>query len=414
MHKNLLLQQRRKFLLQAESDLQSWIDKLQGYRSYDPIDYTGHFPYFAILQRSHLRGYRLLYLMMRIPFFIAPVASRKILGVKKKFVCTGAASLLRGFLKVWKEKKDTVTEKRIHHLAKKLVKDCISGYSGACWGLPYRWPKPNGVIWPRYFPNAHSTVRTASALWQYAEVFDDLPTLELAISASRFLIEDLIWSKNQWGKGEVCSYSPEGPMGVINVWAHTGAFLSGVAEITKDRSVDRLAGSLIEACCSNQRRDGLWNYYAGSDKSEQNSPDVYHNAMILEGIMAYKGKKSYSNIIENGFKAFFEAFIDEKRGVTMFPKDYLSFNISGLGDTTLMIEAAKKCSFINEALFDMAIKKFEGALYHSIQRFRRFDGSLFGASRRGIREDFSSLRWGNGTAWESLIIMRQLISKLPF
>jgi hypothetical protein len=401
-----------RLLVSTERATRRWIRE-HGLDGYDPIDYMDTALFRFLLHRSTQRGFRYAERLCRLPLVFAPRLSRRCLGVHKRCTSAGVAAVLRGLLSERTVTRSTAAHDDADHpLMSRLCEQQASAGQGAGWGLPYAWPQPGGDHWPPRLPNAHTTVRVVGTLLDRKDKLDESSVDATIRGALRFLQKDLTWTDEGGGR-LACSYTPGGREEVINVFAHVAGTLARAArsfpaEVELGRAL-ALADSALDA----QMPDGLWAYDRGPT-SWRNGPDVYHNAMILEGLAwcctadsSFRERARGS--ITRALDTYLAVFASAKKGLATIPGDFRTFDIAGITDGALMWEALLAA----ELLSYVAVRKRWGAWLRSVsaalRRHRYRNGILPGRVLwPGVRQDYQSLRWGHGTLWASLWIIAEL------
>jgi len=162
---------------------------------------------------------------------------------------------------------------------------------------------------PRYTPTVVATSFCADALFNSYEVTKNKKYLNIALSSSNFILNDLNRSFNK--NGVIFSYSPQDRSRVYNASLLGARVLARSYKYNKD---DKLKGYSIEAAktiVDKQMDNGAWIY--GED-SVQNWVDSFHTGFNLECIfevMKYTEVWSFREAFDLGMDFYLSNFFLE-------------------------------------------------------------------------------------------------------
>lgn len=227
----------------------------------------------------------------------------------------------------------------LHKLAKKeeylskgekvldwLIDNQSTGYSGACWGLPFDWQLAKGVLAKRGTPCSTIMTYVIDAFLQGYQLTNNEQYKDIVISSGDFLVNDLNYDKI--GENVTCaSYTPLDTFHIINSNSYVAAALYKIYGLTGDKKLRRVADELINYVLTEQNEDGSW-YYWGSQERLNKIIDSLHQCYIMENLFyCYKINKNekVKKSVDKGIEYFENKFFRDDFLVSKFPEspDYL-------------------------------------------------------------------------------------------
>lgn len=309
--------------------MKSLIDSFIRLKSYcETEDYKGWDPYDGLKSKVAnsllpLKHSAILRLCIIQGFKRCPVNLRRIAMVPKEHNAKGIGLFLQGYCNLYKMiKKKGVAFKelgttdevlrKIRYLADLLLQmrsdNMFPGkFHGACWGYNFDWQARRLFLFPAHTPTVVATNFCATALMEAYEVTHDKRYLEVALSAARFVIEDL--HRSEYKDGFLFSYSKlSGNDTVFNASILGSRLLSYCYKYTGNETYKQLARKSIVACCAGQEDDGSWRY---GMLPVQKWRDSFHTGYNLDGLIAYQentGDNSFDENIAKGFDYYINHF----------------------------------------------------------------------------------------------------------
>lgn len=301
-----------KSLIDSFIRLKSYCET-EDYKGWDPYDGLKSKVANALLPLKHSAILRLCIIQ---GFKRCPVNLRRIAMVPKEHNAKGIGLFLQGYCNLYKiiEKKGVAFKelgttdevlRKIRYLADLLLqmrsdKMFPGKFHGACWGYNFDWQARRLFLFPAHTPTVVATNFCATALMEAYEVTHDKRYLEVALSAARFIIEDL--HRSEYKEGFLFSYSKlPGNDTVFNASILGSRLLSYCYKYTGNETYKQLARKSIVACCAGQEEDGSWRY---GMLPVQKWRDSFHTGYNLDGLIAYQENTSDNSFDENIAKGF--------------------------------------------------------------------------------------------------------------
>lgn len=308
-----------KSLIDSFIRLKSYCET-EDYKGWDPYDGLKSKVANALLPLKHSAILRLCIIQ---GFKRCPVNLRRIAMVPKEHNAKGIGLFLQGYCNLYKmiEKKGVAFKelgttdevlRKIRYLADLLLqmrsdKMFPGEFHGACWGYNFDWQARRLFLFPAHTPTVVATNFCATALMEAYEVTHDKRYLEVALSAARFIIEDL--HRSEYKDGFLFSYSKlPGNDTVFNASILGSRLLSYCYKYTGNETYKQLARKSIVACCAGQEEDGSWRY---GMLPMQKWRDSFHTGYNLDGLIAYQentGDNSFDENIAKGFDYYINHF----------------------------------------------------------------------------------------------------------
>ncbi len=258
-------------------------------------DFRGWDPYDAlnspILRAMGIHPY------LRIAFIQAlkrsPVNLRPLLLVPKGHNPKG----LGLFLSVYARLKE---RDRYEYLKGLLKRYASRGYSGYAWGYNFPWQSRVFYV-PPFTPTVVNTAFIGHALLDGFERLGDEEGLEMARSATRFVLKDLnVHAQEDY---IIFSYTPIDRLKVLNASLLGASLLARVGRLTGDNHLVETARKGGMFAVRAQREDGAWYYGLGSPSMRY--IDNFHTAFDILALMEIHratGDDEIGNSIEKGIR----------------------------------------------------------------------------------------------------------------
>lgn len=189
------------------------------------------------------------------------------------------------------------------------------GIEYSCWGYSFPW-QTRTIVVPSRFPNLVCTTFVADALLDAYEHCGDEQCLDMAISATNYIVNELFWSE-----GADCGFSY--PLPSLRSRVHNANFLAAALlcrAYTHSREEVFLATALKIARYSvrKQHADGSWPY---GESSTQQWVDNFHTGYNLIGLRAigkYANTAEFDESLRRGFQFYRDHFFREDGSVRYF------------------------------------------------------------------------------------------------
>ncbi len=278
----------------------------ENFKGWDPYDGLNSW----VIQKTPLgksRFFRLAWIQL---FKRNPINLRSIFGIKKGYNPKGLGLFLIGYCNLYKKDPNTNYLEKINFLAQEIIELRTEAYSEYCWGYNFDW-QARAFFQPKYTPTVVATTFIADALMEAYEITKNEDYLDVVISASKFVLNDLNKSYDEDGDFTF-SYSPLDHTQVYNAGLLGAKLLSLVYKYTKDENLLISAKSVASYVCKRQNKDGSWAY--GTLPFHQ-WVDSFHTGYNLECLKIYQdasGDTTFGSNIDRGMKYYLETFFTEE------------------------------------------------------------------------------------------------------
>ncbi len=275
----------------------------EDFKGWDPYDGLNSKFFQAIPVISKTRFFRLAWIQV---FKRSPLNLRKIIAVKKGHNSKGLGLFITGYCNLYKTNPKPENLEKIIKLSDQVITMQSKGYSGACWGYNFDW-QARAFFQPKGMPTVVATTFITEALLEAYKITKNETYLEVAISATHFILKDLNRTYDENGNFSF-SYSPLDKTQVFNASLLGAKLLSLVYEFTKDENLLIEAKKSVQYAVDFQQENGAWAY--GTLPFHQ-WIDNFHTGYNLECIYTYQKISddiSYSKHIEKGLNYYLNTF----------------------------------------------------------------------------------------------------------
>jgi hypothetical protein len=413
-----------------ETDLKDAILSLLNYCKNN--NYAGHDPYDAlnsqILKSLPFLDFRLFRLgltqvMKRLPFNLRPL-----LLIPKTENPKAIALFLMAFLKLKKlgllEDENLIPEmiQRLIELRspQELVSQpaapsssasppvssdqasqpCGSEPSYWCWGYSFPW-QTRALLVPRWAPNLVCTCFVANSLLDAYESHEEHRCLEMPLSASGYILNELYWEGDD-GIAGFAYPTPSPRTRVHNANFLGAALLCRAFKFTGDRKFLEPALKVARYSADQQHDDGSW--YYGEDTT-QRWIDNFHtgyNLCALQSISEDAGTSEFESHIRRGFEFYRTRFFRDDGAPKYFCNRTYPIDIHSVAQSIITLTELKD---INEN----ASKLSEFVVLWALKNMRSQNGYFFYQQGRLFKNRISYIRWSQ--AW-MLLALAIFVSKL--
>lgn len=177
-----------------------------------------------------------------------------------------------------------------------------------CWGYNFPW-QSRAFFLPRWCPTIVATSFVTDALLKAYEITQQAELLDIAISSTKFVMEDL--NKIPHGNGVGYSYSPIDDRLVFNATLLGSRLLANVYKYTQDDELRFNAKQSIESMLPAYNSDGSIDHSIQVGNSWR---DSFHTGFKLESLARYQEytcDNAYQGIIDKGMEYWLENFFEE-------------------------------------------------------------------------------------------------------
>lgn len=395
--------------------MKSLIDSFIRLKSYcETEDYKGWDPYDGLKSKVAntllpLKHSAILRLCIIQGFKRCPVNLRRIAMVPKEHNAKGIGLFLQGYCNLYKmiEKKGVAFKelgttdevlRKIRYLADLLLqmrsdKMFPGEFHGACWGYNFDWQARRLFLFPAHTPTVVATNFCATALMEAYEVTHDKRYLEVALSAARFIIEDL--HRSEYKDGFLFSYSKlPGNDTVFNASILGSRLLSYCYKYTGNETYKQLARKSIVACCAGQEEDGSWRY---GMLPVQKWRDSFHTGYNLDGLIAYQentGDNSFDENIAKGFDYYINHFFLDDGTPKYYDNQTYPIDIHCPGQLFVTLSRLHKFGAFRQTAAKV--------LQWTIDNMQDPNGYFYYQLKPGMSSKIPYMRWSNAFMFSAL------------
>ena len=394
-----------KSLIDSFIRLKSYCET-EDYKGWDPYDGLKSKVANALLPLKHSAILRLCIIQ---GFKRCPVNLRRIAMVPKEHNAKGIGLFLQGYCNLYKmiEKKGVAFKelgttdevlRKIRYLADLLLqmrsdKMFPGKFHGACWGYNFDWQARRLFLFPAYTPTVVATNFCATALMEAYEVTHDKRYLEVALSAAKFIIEDL--HRSEYKDGFLFSYSKlPGNDTVFNASILGSRLLSYCYKYTGNETYKQLARKSIVACCAGQEEDGSWRY---GMLPVQKWRDSFHTGYNLDGLIAYQentGDNSFDENIVKGFDYYINHFFLDDGTPKYYDNQTYPIDIHCPGQLFVTLSRLHKFGAFRQTAAKV--------LQWTIDNMQDPNGYFYYQLKPGMSSKIPYMRWSNAFMFSAL------------
>lgn len=394
-----------KSLIDSFIRLKSYCET-EDYKGWDPYDGLKSKVANALLPLKHSAILRLCVIQ---GFKRCPVNLRRIAMVPKEHNAKGIGLFLQGYCNLYKmiEKKGVAFKelgttdevlRKIRYLADLLLqmrsdKMFPGEFHGACWGYNFDWQARRLFLFPAHTPTVVATNFCATALMEAYEVTHDKRYLEVALSAARFIIEDL--HRSEYKDGFLFSYSKlPGNDTVFNASILGSRLLSYCYKYTGNETYKQLARKSIVACCAGQEEDGSWRY---GMLPVQKWRDSFHTGYNLDGLIAYQentGDNSFDENIAKGFDYYINHFFLDDGTPKYYDNQTYPIDIHCPGQLFVTLSRLHKFGAFRQTAAKV--------LQWTIDNMQDPNGYFYYQLKPGMSSKIPYMRWSNAFMFSAL------------
>lgn len=394
-----------KSLIDSFIRLKSYCET-EDYKGWDPYDGLKSKVANALLPLKHSAILRLCIIQ---GFKRCPVNLRRIAMVPKEHNAKGIGLFLQGYCNLYKmiEKKGVAFKelgttdevlRKIRYLADLLLqmrsdKMFPGEFHGACWGYNFDWQARRLFLFPAHTPTVVATNFCATALMEAYEVTHDKRYLEVALSAARFIIEDL--HRSEYKDGFLFSYSKlPGNDIVFNASILGSRLLSYCYKYTGNETYKQLARKSIVACCAGQEEDGSWRY---GMLPVQKWRDSFHTGYNLDGLIAYQentGDNSFDENIAKGFDYYINHFFLDDGTPKYYDNQTYPIDIHCPGQLFVTLSRLHKFGAFRQTAAKV--------LQWTIDNMQDPNGYFYYQLKPGMSSKIPYMRWSNAFMFSAL------------
>ena len=360
----------------------------ESYKGWDPYDGLNSW----VIQKTPLgrsRFFRLAWIQL---FKRNPINLRPFFGIRKDYNPKGLGLFLIGYCNLYTKTKKKEYLEKIYFLSHHLLKLQTKGYSGACWGYNFDW-QARAFFQPKYTPTVVATSFIVEALFQAYKITREIKLIEIATSASHFILKDLNKTYDERG-GYTLSYSPLDKTQVFNAGLLGAKTLALIYEHTNEEYLLDEAKKIVSYVCSKQNQDGSWAY--GTLPFHQ-WIDNFHTGYNLECIYIYQkisGDISFQENIDKGLDYYLNNFFTEE-GISKYYNDK-TFPVDIHAPAQLLVTLAKM------DILEEHKRLAKKVIRWTINNMQSKQGYFYYQKRRFLSSKIPYIRWAQSWMFYAL------------
>lgn len=242
-----------------------------------------------------------------------------------------------------------------------------------CWGYSFPW-QTRTVLVPRDYPNLVCTVFVAGALLDAYETIHESSCLEMALSAARYIVNELYWNKgNKVGFSYPLPSLNEDVVHNANFLA--AAFLCRVYSHTGDERFLKPALLAARYSAGKQDHNGAWNY---GESRVQKWVDNFHtgfNLCALKEIELYSGQTEFGEVLSRGFSFYKQNFFEDGKIPKYFHNKKYPIDSHSIAQSLITLsemQHLEENTDLIQAVYSWTIQNMlddKGYFYYQIQPF---------------------------------------------
>lgn len=367
--------------------IKSFIEK-ENFKGWDPYDGLNSW----VIQKTPLRSIKVFRLAWIQLFKRNPVNLRAIFGIKKEYNPKGLALFLIGYCNLYSKTSNSHYLYKIEFLSSKLLEIQSTGFSGACWGYNFDW-QSRAFYQPKFTPTVVVTSFVVEALLQAYEITQNEKLSQVALSASKFILQDLNKTYDS-DKNYTLSYSPLDDTQVFNAGLLGAKTLSIIYKYNNDKRLIKEAKKIVEYICSKQKSDGSWAY--GTLHHHQ-WIDSFHTGFNIESIYFYQSISkdyTYQNNIALGLDYYLDHFF-KKDGRSKYYNNK-TYPIDIHAPAQLIVTLSKM------NLLKQKRKFIENILKWTVVNMQSKQGYFYYQKRRLVSSKIPYMRWAQSWMFYAL------------
>lgn len=358
-------------------------------------DFSGYDPYDALNSRllkimpvGKSRFFRLAFtqVLKRLPINIRPL-----LFIPKTQNPKALAIFLKAALRL-SAAGVIDTSKQINYLINRLSELRAPGIPYYCWGYSFPW-QTRSLLVPQGAPNLVCTVFVADALLDAYEAVGNEPSLEMALSAGRYLFNELYWYE---GQEAGFSYPQPGlRIHIYNADLLGSALLVRMARLSSNSEYTEAALKVTRFTVAQQNEDGSW-YYGNTPGSRW--IDNFHtgyNLLALKDISRYAQTEEFETALNRGLEFYKKHFFRPDGAPKYYHNQTYPIDTHCLAQSIITLEAFQSKGRGNH---ELAVSVFNWALKNMWNR----KGYFYYQFHRLYKNRISYMRWSQ--AWMLLAL----------
>jgi hypothetical protein len=305
-------------------------------------DWAGYDPYDALNSKLFdalpFLNYRLPRIVLTQILKHSPINIRGLALVPKTQNPKAIALFLSGLLKLPKIEVAN-QEGLIELMIERLIALRSPGIPYWCWGYSFPW-QTRTILVPPGAANLVCTTFVASALLDAYEQRQDSRCLEMALSATEYILNELYWADGNTLAG--FSY----PLPSIRSRTHNANLLAAalLCRVYKNTAEEKFLGPALRVTrysVSKQRADGSWDYGEGPAQDWIDNFHTGYNLCALQSICRSVETTEFETCIRLGFEFYRAHFFRGDGAVRYFHDRNYPIDIHSVAQSIITLLALK-------------------------------------------------------------------------
>lgn len=245
-----------------------------------------------------------------------------------------------------------------------------------CWGYSFPW-QGRTILVPRAEPNLVCTSFVADALLDAYETLKDPRLIEMAVSSSEYILNELYWESGESTAG--FSY----PMPGLKSRTHNANFLGAAVlcrayKISGEKKFLEPAMKVVRYSAKEQRDDGSWDYAESSNYRWIDNFHTGYNLCALRTISNSADTEEFESHTRRGYAFYRHHFFREDGAARYFHNRTYPIDIHSVAQSIITLLAFKEMDQSNvnlaHAVFRWARNNMmdpKGYFYYQITPYYR-------------------------------------------
>lgn len=380
--------------------LKSYCEK-EDFKGWDPYDGLNSKVFNAVPMLNKIAAARLIWIQT---FKRCPFNLRRLLLVPKMHNAKGIGLFLQGYCNLYQAVKarpelgarlgsEAELKAHITHLADLLLLMRTPGFSGDAWGYNFPWQCRLEFLFPANEPTIVATSFCATALLSAYDITGDNRYLDSALSAAKFVTDDL--HRTDIPGGFLFSYSKlPGNDTIYNASLLGARLLALCYKYSGEREYIDLAKQTVDACCHAQQPDGSWSYGV---KAVTAWKDSFHTGYNLDGLSAYRdisGDASVDPYILKGLDFYLQNFFLPDGQPKYYHDTQYPIDIHCPGQLAVTIARLHRYQSHKDTV--------NKVIHWAIDNMQSSKGYFFYQKKKGLSSKISYMRWSNAFMFAAL------------
>ena len=210
-----------------------------------------------------------------------PINIRPLIGIKKEYNPKAMGLFLQAYSILYKKTGNGKYFEIAKYFYNWLANNYSKDYSGICWGYNFPWASSTKYL-SAFTPSSVVTGFVVKGIYEYYKITSDSTVLELIASATKFIKNDLNWTKDDSG---ICiSYTPIMFDLCFNASLLGAEVLAINYKLIGDEESRIQAIAAVNYVINKQKKNGVWAYSEDIDSGKERMQIDFHQGYILESI----------------------------------------------------------------------------------------------------------------------------------